>query len=301
MHYEAFLSPYGHDFTELAQVLLKYRQERIVYVPNPGNSGDALIALGTYLLFERLGLSYENGKKDEIYPNRVVVYGGGGGLVNLYPDADAFLRSNHAVCRALILLPHTVRTAGDLLGEMDERCVLFAREMPSLEFLNKHCKRGAKAALSHDLAFFVTRENISQESWNWGRLADPLIRLPWAKMLVKFFVISKLQTRNLNIFRTDDEKTSFPVPAFNYDIAPYFWPGDLTRPAVTNSVKGVSKVIDFFDSVASNRLHMSVLGGILGKEVVMHDNSYGKNFSIYRHSIDGYLLNIRTAVESNPA
>ena len=292
MNKDAFSGPHGHDFSNLAEVLLRYRDDKIVYVPNPGNVGDALIAFGAYLLFERLGLDVENGRKDAVYPGRVVIFGGGGAMIGRYPDADEFLRNNHAVCKALVLLPHTVRAYGDLLSTMDARCTIFAREQPTMAFIQTHCTGGAQTMLGHDLAFFVSRNDLMTEPWDLGRLNSPELRLSWARMVAKFFVLSRIKSRHLNIFRLDDERTDVDVPDFNYDVATYFWPGDLSRPAAANALKMLRLVMDMFKTVETNRLHMTVMAGLLGKPVVMRDNNYGKNSSIYTQSIDGYFPNI---------
>lgn len=98
-------SPRGHDHTELAQVLRSFAEERVVFVANPGNAGDALINLGMYALFRRLGVTWEAGTISGSCPDRVVIFSGGGVLIDLYPNADVFFRRNHPVCKALILLP----------------------------------------------------------------------------------------------------------------------------------------------------------------------------------------------------
>lgn len=286
------LGPHGHDFSELAEVLLRYRAEKIVFVPNPGNVGDALIDFGGYLLFERLGIDYEYGRKNQTYPGRVVVYAGGGALIDRYPNADEFLRNNHETCKALILLPHTVRAYGAVLERMDERCTLFAREEPSFDYMRQHCTGGAKVGICHDLAFFVTREDLDNQSWDLDRIRRNGLAGSWIRMVVKFLVLSKIRSRHLNIIRQDVEQTGVAVPDFNHDMATYFSPEDLSRPACGNALKVLAMVMGFFEHVTSNRLHMSVMGAILGLPVTMHDNNYGKNSAIYRHSIAGYFTNV---------
>jgi hypothetical protein len=53
---------------------------------------DSFIAHATYQIFERIDLEYEIGSKSELYPNQVVICGGGGNLVSPYPEMVTFLR-----------------------------------------------------------------------------------------------------------------------------------------------------------------------------------------------------------------
>lgn len=47
-----------------------------------------------------------------------------------------------------------------------------------------------------------------------------------------------------------------------------------------------------FHQIETNRLHIAVLGAILGIPVTMLDNSYGKNQDVYDASIKDYFSNV---------
>lgn len=290
----ALIGPAGHDYTELANLLKSFGDEPLVFVPNPGNAGDAVINLGMYELFNDLGVKWEYGSYEKNYPGRAIVFSGGGALVDIYPHADNFFRRNHPVCKSLILLPHTVQGYADLVEEMDSRCHLFAREKQSYAFLSAHNKRGAHVYQSHDLAFYLSDRRIAAKPWDWGFLSHPTIRKSWLKMAAKIW-FSHLKSPKLNVIRADVEATSTPVPKENFDLSMMFASGHLrsTRmfmnPGVcASTTKAMRMLLRSFSRVSTNRLHIAILSAISGKPVTMMDNAYGKNKNIYDHSIRGF-------------
>jgi exopolysaccharide biosynthesis predicted pyruvyltransferase EpsI len=295
----SYLGPAGHDYTKLAEVLKGFARETLVFVPNPGNAGDALINLGMYELFQDLGVKWEMGSFSETYQDRVVIFSGGGALVSVYPDADVFFRRNHPVCKALILLPHTVLAYEKLLSEMDGRCYLFAREQLSHAFLEKHATGGAHVALAHDMAFYLSKEKIAGLPWDWEFLTDPSVGPAWAKMLTKITILNRLKTSTLNVIRDDVESTTVEVPSNNFDLSTLFATGHLqekgkhmTPGVCASTTKALRLLIDRYDLTDTNRLHIAILCALLHKKVKMRDNSYGKNSSIYQHSIKSFYPHV---------
>lgn len=81
MNQTRLIGPHGHDFENVANCLTSFRDETVVFVPNPGNAGDNLINLGAYRLFENLGMRYVLGMHSKLYPDRVIIHSGGGSMV----------------------------------------------------------------------------------------------------------------------------------------------------------------------------------------------------------------------------
>ena len=293
------LGPHGHDFTALATCLQSFGDEEIIFVPNPGNAGDALIGLGTFQFFDRIGLRYRLGEVGDTFPGKVVIYAGGGALIDAYPGSDRFFRRNHPVCKALVLLPHTVRAYPDLLAAMDERCILFAREAESHAYLTRHCTR-AQVRLCHDMAFFLSPASIRAERWSLAHLRKHGLLAPWLRMVIKFGLLAKIRSATLSIVRTDVEKTALAVPSRNYDLSVFFNSDDKTRPGCANTAKVLSHVFSAYRQIETNRLHMAILGALLGKTVRMFDNSYGKNRAIYDQSIRDFFSKV-TFIPERPA
>lgn len=73
------------DSRFLCAFLKERCQGEVLYIPNPGNAGDALIAAATYQVLDDLGINYLIKRhKDDMESDvsgRVVIYGGGGNLI----------------------------------------------------------------------------------------------------------------------------------------------------------------------------------------------------------------------------
>lgn len=64
----------------------------ILFRPNSGNTGDSLINCATLQLFVKAGIQYQIIKTKNIdTAGRVVIYGGGGNFVDMYPNAREFI------------------------------------------------------------------------------------------------------------------------------------------------------------------------------------------------------------------
>lgn len=285
------IGPRGHDFSSLIHCLEQFQDEEVVFVPNPGNAGDALINLGMYRLFQDLGLRYRMGRRDGVYEGEVVIYSGGGALVPEYPGNGPFFEANHACAKALILLPHTVRAYDDLIARMDSNCYLFAREQNSFAYL-QNIETRANVALTHDLAFYLDDRAIAEMPWDRGFLMGASRRWSWPKMVAKFTMQAWRGDGQLNALRTDTEKTSVEIPAGNHDMSEMFSSGDMSFGGCASTIKTMRAVFKRYDRVNTNRLHIAVLSALLGLPVDMRDNSYGKNRDIYDQSIKDYFDNV---------
>lgn len=286
------LGPHGHDFGALAAVLARFAGQRLVFVPNPGNAGDNLINLGMYRLFDDLGVDFEVGDRAGHYPGRVLVYSGGGALVDIYPGAADFFARNHRDCQALILLPHTVRTAGDLIAQMDGRCILFAREAASLAYLQAAATGGAEVGFCHDMAFYLGPQDLKGAPWHLGLLADRGLLLPWVKMLIKIGWRDRLRGPRLQALRTDIEAAGPGTTHRSHDLSALFALADMSRPACEVTARAVCHILQRFPVIATDRLHIAIASAILGREVWMRDNSYGKNRDIYTASMADYFTSV---------
>lgn len=259
-------------------------------MPGAGNAGDALINLGTYAFLDRIGQRHVRGHMSGSYPDRVVLVGGGGALAGLYPGAEDVLRRNHDTVRALILLPHTVRAHGDLIAAMDARCTLFAREAVTLDYLMAH--RGeANVAPAPDMAFALSDADIRAEPWSLRRLASPEIRVSWLRMVAKFLWHAR-RDPVLRAMRTDIEARK-PPPRDTMDLTGFFSPGDMSRAHCAAAIKVIHLIAAAHERVETDRLHMAVLAAIMGKPVLMFDNSYGKNAAMFDASISDHFPDIR--------
>lgn len=288
---ERFSGPHGHSYDSLVSCIKSFRDEPIIFVPNPGNAGDNIINLGIYRMLDRLGIKYTIGNHGGIYPDRVIFHGGGGSLVSHFPGADTFFRKNHPVCRQLVLFPHTIRSYSDMIAEMDERCHIFTREDNSFDYVGSHAKR-AQVYKTHDMAFMLDKEYIQGLPWDISALRKKGLLRSWIVMMLKLKATAKLRDSTLHAFRIDNESRNTPLHPLNYDVSRLFSTGNMNVAFCRNSAKALLKAIGSFKSVETDRLHVSILSAIAGLPIIMNDNSYGKNFDVYSFSIKDYFSNL---------
>ena len=70
-------------FDTVLEALRPFSDEQLLYLPNPGNAGDSLIACATRQLLGRHGFSFVNITAADDVTGRVVLMGGGGNLNRL--------------------------------------------------------------------------------------------------------------------------------------------------------------------------------------------------------------------------
>lgn len=293
-----YIGPHGHDYSEIYRLIKSFSGQTIVCIPNAGNAGDAFINLGMYQLLEATGVEWEIGLRDLSYPNRVIVHSGGGSLVDEYPGADAFIQRNHAICHALILLPHTVRGHIRLLQSLSSNCHLFARERNSFNFIKEHAIGGARTYIGHDMAFVLEKSMINKLPISIRFLLHKDIIFSWPITIIKI-MLTRIYTKKLSVIRIDSESTDLAIPHKNFDLSTLFSSGHLFGTSLymspgscASTAKAFSIILQVFDIIETNRLHVAIMSAIFGSTVTMRDNSYGKNRDVFLHSINDYFYNV---------
>lgn len=289
-----FLTPNSPEFQPVVDALRAFGDEKIVYVPNPGNAGDAFITHATFQFLDRLGIAYETGSNRESYPGRIIAYGAGGALVPYYGQAADFIRRNIGRWRAFVLLPHTVQGHEALLGQLGADCTLICRERMSYDHVRAHAG-GAQVLLSHDMALQADLDTTRTAGAKLSLAAlqrHGLLRRHLGQAVHAFRRRLKAGGRELSALRQDDEKTGIALPAGNCDLSELFWPADCSAPASLLATRDMLRFLDRFDTVRTNRLHVCILAAKLGKTVLFHANSYGKNRAIYEHSLQPRFPNV---------
>ena len=284
--------------------------EPILYIPNPGNAGDALIAHATRQMFDRLNLDYEwvNDYRSFDPRGRVVIYGGGGNLVPLYAVASEALRWADGRARRLILLPHTVSGHEELIAGLGPATDLVCRERVSYDHV-RGTVRAASCYLADDLAFSIDAA---------ATLATPPAPLPalplYMRRLLYRLRLSPSRRRSvasprklrrsdrmfearkaglargaapgaLHAFRTDGEQTGIPVPIDNLDLSRLFYYGMRGADVCHTTALHLLRYLDTFAEVRTNRLHLAISAAVLGKRVQFQSNSYFKNRAVYEYSM----------------
>ncbi len=269
---------------DIISYLESFPKETVYYCPNPGNAGDALIASATYQLFDRCGVIYDTISENiraidnlDFLKDKIVMYGGGGNFVKYYKHAAIALERLHSVAKKLIILPHTISGHEVLLKGFGSHVDLICREEVSFQYVQS-VATDANVFLAEDLAIHLDIEEL------FGRVyCNDFIyptRIYWKRAWAQI-------KKRLACFRVDDEKTSLLLPIDNIDLSALY--GHYINMGKRLEVDEVSyhflHFIQAFSEIRTNRLHAAIGAALLGKKVYFYPNSYHKNESIYRYSL----------------
>ncbi|MDR2763136.1 MAG: polysaccharide pyruvyl transferase family protein [Planctomycetaceae bacterium] len=251
-------------------------------MPNYGNMGDIIIAQAEYQLFDKFNFQYKI--FDETITENLV-YGGGGIFVKNWCHCYQWLLElfQKTELQKIIILPSSFYDCPDLLEIIDERFIIFCREQQSYDYLVQSNKK-AKYYLENDMAFFLKSNFLKTRNTR---------RLDYRNVYDKL-VLSLIDLREVNGFkiayflRADSEKK---VHQQDFDL--------LQTIDLSNSINSDSSnkndcnfysklflaAIDSADIIVTDRLHVGIGSMLLGKEVFLIDNSYGKVSEVYRYSM----------------
>lgn len=281
----------------LEYYLRSLKDEVVYYRPNPGNAGDFFIACATISLFKKCNITFKIITDNDDLKNQVVVYGGGGNLIELYSDAKSFIENHHHRAKKFILLPHTISANHDLLASLGSNVDLFSREMTTFNH-TKSVANKANVFLSHDIVFSFDASHFLHSYPSGCRFLSYS-----AHELRKSWHISRkrkkiLGTRGpagkvLNVFRLDNEKTKISIPEGNIDLPRVLTRGTFTENIINDITYYLLNIINDFEKINTNRLHVCIAGALLGKRVDFYANSYFKNRSIYQFSIEGKYPHVK--------
>lgn len=273
----------------------------LYYCSNPGNAGDALIALGSFHLFDDLGLDIKFIDQNNFdAKDKVVIYAGGGNFNHLYQDARSFLLKHHKDAGQLIILPHTITENQDLISEFGDNVTVFTRENVSYEHVKEHAAL-CRVYLDHDMAFHLDRARVdglhmpSLPSSISIKLLKKIKRIecnddiPSISKMIEiliFELISKWKDKHVGIFFRDDvEAAGRDVPSANSDLSKIYELSTRSRQIIEYTVWLLMMYIDQFESVNTDRLHICVAASFLGKPVNFYGNSYFKCRAVYEYSL----------------
>jgi len=238
-------------------------KEEVVWVPNAGNGGDALIALGTADFFEKIGLKYIIGDEQITYENRVLLFAGGGNIVGLYKGGETFV-TNNIPYNTVIILPHTIKDVDTMIQMFKESDIIITRDMESYKYVKRIIPYKENVYVTNDMAFYINLSKMPKRVKGTG---------------------------SLNFFRTDVEKKAGDKdPENNKDLSKLI-NYDHTQRDMTKVFKTAYEFlgeINKYEVINTSRLHGSIGAFLMGKKVNLYDNSYGKNKAVYQYSLSKY-------------
>jgi len=257
---------------------------RIIFIPNPGNFGDALICAAAIQGFEKAGVYYSVFSSITAHDaSFVYVYCGGGNLVPYYNNCASVLRDLSSVGAEVIVLPHSCYgpAAAEVISTFKGKLTVWARERVSLVFLST-VPGSFNYGLGHDLALNL---DISDKRLHQFMMFDKLAGLAGnrtGELLAFRGDCEAISNRNVNWDLNVDisnnlgymSKTDLGFGASFLDVNLLFI-----------SVSWLLAYIKLFGIVRTDRLHVAIGALLLGIKVVLTDNSYGKNKAIYEHSL----------------
>jgi asparagine synthase (glutamine-hydrolysing) len=267
------------SFNEISieDFLKKYSGKEVVYCANPGNAGDAIIAHATFQLFEKLNIRPQIITQKDVVMDKIIIYSGGGNLVEgKYRNAYHFIKNNYSQNKEIILLPHTVHGYDELLLSANNLTII-CREKISYRDLSSIGFSPERLFLAHDMAFLL-QESEFQEFLQKGKGVA-------------------------NCFRTDQESAiAFEIPKNNLDIS-LSWNGNFWHRSdfAKNVTHNLACYLSAFETLKTDRLHIAILAGILGKRVVLYPNNYYKIKAVYEYSMKNVFDNVKFIEVNQPA
>jgi exopolysaccharide biosynthesis predicted pyruvyltransferase EpsI len=233
---------------DLKKFLESYENKLVDFFRFPGNYGDSLIWHGTKRLLSSLNISERYVDIFSPKYNDILFVDGGGNLVDCYSDVKDFLVKKFDLYSEMVILPHTISGEDqiEVLNNISGKLTIFCREKVSAEFLENRLTRG-NVYLWHDCAFY-----------------NKFPQVPAGKDV-------------LNIFRTDKESILHALPESNNDIS---CNGYATKP-----LKELIDILQKYEQVNTDRLHIAIGAILLGKRVKLYPNSYYKNKAVFDYSL----------------
>lgn len=268
---------------------------RFVYLPNPGNAGDALIASAAWQLFDELPEAPVCLPIDELRAGDRLIYGGGGLFVPAQPAGARFLGILAGIGLArLVILPQTFRGAEQQLAALGPDCTLFCRDWVSYEFIGQvapdsQVQFAPDLALGLDVAALRARLNTTARRDRMKQMMAVLYSSParrYRRWRRKLAAVKPDEAGQLQVFRSDVERTAAGGDQAQFsDLSNFYGSDFLDRMECDRISRDLLDLLDTASLVETNRLHVGIGAALLGKQVILHDNSYGKLRTIYDASL----------------
>ncbi|MBL0730697.1 polysaccharide pyruvyl transferase family protein [Piscinibacter sp. HJYY11] len=280
--------PHAWDGVRQALQSMQARQpERLLYVPNEGNAGDALIAAGTWQFFDDLGLKPRYARVREIRRGDALVYAGGGNLVPEYESASRFLeRCLEVGVSSVIVLPHTIRGHEALLKRLDERFTLVCRDQASIARVQA-TGTGAQVLYAPDMALYIDVPRLFERCASyrgpalWARMAHHDRLVPYLRWRLALALRQPPEHLHLDVIRVDAEAIAALPGDKRWDMSNLYGSKFRLREESDLVSRDFLRFFGQLVAVRTNRLHAGVAAALMGCEVTYLDNSYGKIGAVY--------------------
>ncbi|WP_111856290.1 polysaccharide pyruvyl transferase family protein [Acinetobacter oleivorans] len=274
------------DLINLFKEFSEKKQGNIYYYANNGNAGDALINMGFYALAKKYNLNFKPIAFDEVAKVKqgdTVMIAGGGALVPEWGATTDFLTQLNNQKVKVVILPHSIREVDDVISNLTEGSIIFCREKYSYDYCIKK-SNASKVFLEDDIAFFCDVSEI-KSSKNEMQVFS-------SKNIIRKFIfayhniISKFK-KTIYATRVDKEQSAtVDVPRVlvnDLSIVASF--GSSNYDQSLYSARKFLELIDLYDEVYTDRLHVSIGAALLNKKVKIYNNGYYKCKGVYEQSM----------------
>jgi len=247
------------NFTTLKTHIETLRNTEIIFIPNPGNAGDILIAHGALKFFNDLGIKFSFGRFNQVFFNKHLIYGGGGNLVGTYVDCKSFLQNNHTQ-NIITLLPATITQEDFLISQLGEKITIFCRDLISYAYVKKFFKYHNNLHTSPDMALYLEKQNYTKTRQGLGIL-----------------------------FRTDSERNlkteSFSPENCDITIELIKYLTRINPEQIKNISESLLQFVSKFELVKTDKLHVAIACHLTETPCELYPNSYYKNEAVYNFSL----------------
>lgn len=242
-------------------ILVTSQGASIIYVPNGGNWGDAVIRESTLKFFQDFAIHYhelpfinifwrtyiQSSIMKDYLADKVLVFGGGGAWYPVYSSGYHFVLSFHRFFKHTVILPSTLMLSID-----SSDITLYCRDQYESR---QSCPQ---AIFCHDMAFYMKN---------------------------KLGPISVADKQNGYFFRTDKESSGkMGLPIDNLDIS-------LLGNEMTPIDPFINKINEY-DNIYTDRLHVAIVACLLSKKVYFYKGKYFKNEVVFKSSMENHFKNI---------
>lgn len=280
---------YIRDFGKQMSALTPYIDADYIFLDLPyyANIGDALIWYGTECWLKtthfscKLRASCSTFSFPELRSETVIIMQGGGNFGDIWRQHQEFRLKviKHYPNNRIIILPQTVFYSNPKIAMRDaaimrqhRNVIICARDKRSLKFL-KAFRFSKNLLLLPDMVFCAQLESsestkdaifIKRTDKEWKDV--PLKQLPSDIEIGDWCSIERPDkvVESFSLIENRDGKNSYAINVFLPHLV------DL----------GIEQ-LGQYRTIYTTRLHAALLGILLGKNIVLFDNSYGKNSSFY--------------------
>lgn len=269
--------------------LSSYKKGKIYYYPNNGNAGDALINMGFYSLAKKFNINFDVINGCDTYlikDNDVILVAGGGCLVPEWDSTPNFVKkiNNLDVKVKLVILPHSIREVDDIISNLPDGTIIFCREKYSYEYIVEKSNAN-EVYLENDIAFYADLNVIKNEK----NIFSPKINYKnmIRKTFIFFHVVKSKSNKTVFAMRTDKESNSNlnikRLLINDLSLVASFGAGLYPESLYTSN--SFLELIDLYEEVHTDRLHVAIGACLLGKKVTVYNNGYYKCKGVYEQSM----------------